>query len=142
MTADAEPGLYTLGELIARAEAKQRPFWTCPVTRWDCRYEPAPVMAVILDRSAGRPTSRFQMYANADAAGDVTPHLVECVPGMTAHYLLDCWLHIGAKTWVDRAGMAEAMERIAWHFGDRSWSFARASGPRFKGRPVDERMPA
>ncbi|HEV7286181.1 MAG TPA: hypothetical protein VGN75_15105 [Kaistia sp.] len=132
---DEKEGIYRMSELVEMAGADEGAFWTCPATGRDCRREPAPVLAVVSEHASGACASRFQMYASAEAAGDVTPHLIHFAPGeTTAHYLLDCWLHIGGKAWVDPVGMATAMRRVAWTFGDRSWSFGRSSGPRFPGR--------
>ena len=124
-------GVYSMGELTAKIEAEERPFWTCPVTGRDCRFEPKPALAIIREN---RQPVRFQMYATWDLAGDASARVMECESGMSSDFILDHWLHWGAKTWMDQAAFAAIMRRVAWHFGNRSWAMCPGSGnPRIIG---------
>ncbi|CAO3445801.1 hypothetical protein [Azospirillum argentinense] len=131
---DVQPSrARSLGEILASVEAKLRPFWTCPTTGQDCRFQPAPALAIL---RPGKPNVRFQMYATADLAGMETFATIECEPGMTAFYILDSWQHYASKTWMEphAAEFNDVMSRLMWHFGDRSWSFCAGAGPKAIGK--------
>ena len=127
-------GIYTAAELARRYDQRWRPFWTCPITGFDCRREPEPALAIIHSHDV---PMRLQMYATASLADRATPMVIECCEGMSADFLLDVILHYGAKGWVDATRFLEVMTELAWHFGNRSWAFCAGSGnPRIVGRPA------
>jgi len=140
LTTEREP--LSAAEALAAAEVHAAAFWRCRATGVDCRRVQHPALAVVAvnDPAPGQSTCQFQMYANPDLADAASFCIIEAPHGVGAAYLLDTALHLGEKSWVDRAALLEAVDMIAWERGDRTWAGAHGMGPFARlGAPVVHR---
>ncbi|MBF0093367.1 MAG: hypothetical protein HQL34_02365 [Alphaproteobacteria bacterium] len=112
---------YTFGNALSLEELANRdkPFWTCPVTEYDCRNVEKPALAII--RGPER-TCKFQMYSTWALADDASYVSIECQKGMTTDFILDNLFYHAKKSWIDHKTFIRVMSRIANRFNDKSWN--------------------